>query len=85
MLEEINGKLDWETGIFSMEIYAVIENRPYVFRKNIPIEEIQSYFIMANSSETTMRFNNFTEGNILDGFNISWNLEGEEENDTAEN
>lgn len=85
MLEEINGKLDWETGIFSMEIYAVIENRPYVFRKNIPIEEIQSYFIMANSSETTMGFNNFTEGNILDGFNISWNLEGEEENDTAEN
>lgn len=85
MLEEINGKLNWETGMFSMKIYAVIENRPYVFRKDIPIEEIQSYFIMANSSGTNIGFNNFTEENVLDGFNISWNLEGEEENDTAEN
>lgn len=85
MLEEINGKLDWKTGLFELEIYAVVNDKPYAFSKSIPVEDIESTFLLEELNvENKIGFSTNQETIVeLGGFQIGWNIGEEEiENDT---
>lgn len=85
MLEEISGKLDWKTGLFELEIYAVVNDKPYALCKSIPVEDIESTFLLEELNvENKIGFSANQETVVeLGGFQIGWNIGEEEiENDT---